>query len=77
MCRSRKTLALEGIAAFIGSIGDACDNALVESTIGLFKNESIREGSPFRAGPLKTIDDVEWTTARAGRLVQQPATAPP
>lgn len=37
-----ETLALEGIAASIGSIGDAYDNALAESTIGLFKNEAIR-----------------------------------
>lgn len=58
-----ETLALEGIAASIGSIGDAFDNALAESTIGLFKNEAIRDGSPFRVGPLKTIDDVEWVTA--------------
>lgn len=58
-----ETLALEGIAASIGSIGDAYDNALAESTIGLFKNEAIRDGSPFRTGALKTIDDVEWATA--------------
>lgn len=58
-----ETLALEGIAASIGSIGDAYDNALAESTIGLFKNEAIRDGSPFRTGPLRTIDDVEWITA--------------
>lgn len=38
-------------------------NALAESTIGLFKNEAIRDGSPFRSGPLRTIDDVEWVTA--------------
>lgn len=57
-----ETHALEGIAASIGSIGDAYDNALAESTIGLFKNEAIRDGSPFRSGPLRTIDDVEWVT---------------
>jgi transposase InsO family protein len=57
-----ETLALEGIAASIGSVGDAYDNALAESTIGLFKNEAIRDGSPFRTGPMKTIDDVEWIT---------------
>lgn len=34
----------------IGSIGDVYDNALAESTIGLFENEAIRDGSPFRAG---------------------------
>ncbi len=58
-----ETLALEGIAASIGSIGDAYDNALAESTIGLFKNEAIRDDSPFRNGPLKTVDNVEWVTA--------------
>ncbi|MDQ1576856.1 MAG: putative transposase [Microbacteriaceae bacterium] len=57
-----ETLALEGVAASIGSIGDAYDNALAESTIGLFKNEAIRDDSPFRAGPLRTLDDVEWVT---------------
>lgn len=30
-------LAREEIAASIGSVGDALDNALMESTIGLFK----------------------------------------
>ena len=45
-------LVLEGIAASIGSIGDAYDNALAETTIGLFKTEAIRRGSPFQTGPL-------------------------
>lgn len=58
-----ETLALEGIAASIGSIGDAYDNALAESTIGLFKNEAIRDDSPFRNGPLRVVEDVEWVTA--------------
>ncbi|MEF2978099.1 integrase core domain-containing protein [Subtercola sp. YIM 133946] len=57
-----ETLLLEGIAASIGSIGDAYDNALAESTIGLFKTEAIREDSPFRTSPLRTLDDVEWVT---------------
>lgn len=58
-----ETLALEGIAASIGSIGDAYDNALAETTIGLFKTEAIRDDSPFRSGPLKQLEDVEWVTA--------------
>lgn len=57
-----ETLALEGIAASIGSIGDAYDNALAETTIGLFKNEAIRDDSPFRDGPLRRLEDVEWVT---------------
>ena len=59
-----ETLAMEGIAASIGSIGDAYDNSLAESTIGLYKTEAIRDDSPFRSGPLKQLEDVEWVTAQ-------------
>ncbi|MER5852176.1 IS3 family transposase [Streptomyces sp. NPDC002012] len=47
-----------GIAASIGSIGDAYDNALMESTIGLFKTELIKPGRPW-----KTLSQVELATA--------------
>ncbi|GAS97474.1 ISRs2 transposase [Mycolicibacterium canariasense] len=57
-----ETLVLEGIAASIGSVGDAYDNALAETTIGLFKTEAIGAGSPFRPGTLRTLDDVEYPT---------------
>lgn len=46
----------------IGSVGDAYDNALAETTIGLYKIECIRAGSPFHAG-LTDIGDVELATA--------------
>lgn len=59
-----ETLAMESIAASIGSIGDAYDNSLAESTIGLYKTEAIREDSPFRSGPLKQLEDVEWVTTQ-------------
>jgi transposase InsO family protein len=57
-----ETLVLEGIAASIGSVGDAYENAPVESTIGLFKTEVIAEGNPFHPGPCKSIEDVEYAT---------------
>ncbi|MDT7770309.1 MAG: putative transposase [Mycobacterium sp.] len=57
-----ETLVLEGIAASIGSVGDAYDNALAETTIGLYKTEAVGRNSPFRTGPLRTIDDVEYAT---------------
>jgi putative transposase len=57
-----ETLVLEGIAASIGSVGDAYDNALAETTIGLFKTEAVGRGSPFLTGPLRIIDDVEYAT---------------
>ncbi len=49
-----------GIAGSIGTVGDALDNALCESTIGLFKTEAINDGGP-------TWTDrsaVEWQVAR-------------
>lgn len=56
------TLALEGLAASIDTVGDAYDNAAAETVMGLFKNEVIADGSPFRTGPLKTASDVETIT---------------
>ncbi|MEE1807995.1 IS3 family transposase [Streptomyces sp. BE133] len=47
-----------GIAASIGSVGDAYDNALMESTIGLLKTELIKPGRPW-----KTLSQVELATA--------------
>ncbi len=50
-----ESLALQGISPSIGSVGDAYDNALAESIIGLFKTEVVR-----RHGPFKTISEVEY-----------------
>jgi putative transposase len=57
------TLMLAGLAGSIGTVGDACDNALAETTIGLYKSECVRDGSPFRGGPLATLADVEKITS--------------
>jgi len=46
-----------GVDASVGSVGDAYDNALAETTIGLYKTEKIR-----REGPWKTLSDVELAT---------------
>jgi putative transposase len=51
-------LAGENIAASIGTVGDALDNALMKSTIGLYKAELIK-----RRGPWRTLTDVELGTA--------------
>ena len=55
-------LRLEDIAASIGSVGDAYDNALAESVNGLYKTECIRT-TIFHSGPYRTISDVEFATA--------------
>jgi putative transposase len=58
-------LAEAGLAPSIGSVGDAYDNALAETTIGLYKTECIRPGAPetpFHQGLTSTIA-VELATA--------------
>lgn len=55
-------LALEQIAPSIGSVGDAYDNALMETINGLYKAECVRT-TIFHDGPYKTIADVEFATA--------------
>ena len=57
--RFTETVALEGLTASIGSVGDAYDNAAAETVMGLFKNEAISKNSPFRTGPLKGLPQVE------------------
>jgi putative transposase len=52
-------LRIDGIDASIGTVGDALDNALMESTIGLYKTELIK-----RRGPWRTLADVELGTAQ-------------
>ena len=54
---------LEGLRPSVGTVGDALDNALCETTIGLYKTECVREGSPFRAGPIRTLTDLENITS--------------
>lgn len=56
--RLAEHLDAAGIAASIGSVGDADDNALMESAIGLFKTELIKPRRPW-----KTLSDVELATA--------------
>jgi putative transposase len=58
-----ETLMLEGLRPSIGTVGDAYDNALAKTTIGLYKTECIRDDSPFRDGPLETVADVEKITS--------------
>lgn len=55
--RYTERLADAGAAPSLGSVGDAYDNALAESVIGLFKTEVIH-----RRGPWKGFDDVEYAT---------------
>ena len=60
--RFTEHLALERLRPSIGSVGDAYDNALLETINGLFKTECIRT-TVFHPGPYRTINDVEYATA--------------
>jgi putative transposase len=55
--RYTERLAEAGAVTSVGSRGDSYDNALAESTIGLYKTELIR-----RQGPWRNLDDVELAT---------------
>ena len=60
--RFTEHLELEGISPSIGSVGDAYDNALMETVNGLYKTECIRT-TVFQPGPFRTVADVEYATA--------------
>ncbi len=55
--RYTQRLADAGMAPSVGSQGDAFDNALAESVIGLYKTEVIR-----RRGPWRSLEAVEFAT---------------
>lgn len=60
--RFTERLDLEEIRPSIGTVGDAYDNALMESINGLYKTECIRT-TVFHDGPYKTLADIEFATA--------------
>jgi putative transposase len=55
--RYSERLAAAGVEPSVGRQGDAYDNALAETIIGLYKTEVIRHRGPWR-----TIDMVEYAT---------------
>lgn len=61
--RLGETLQLAGMIPSIGTVGDAYDNALAETTMGLYKTECVRGDSPFRTGPLRTLADLDDITS--------------
>jgi transposase InsO family protein len=74
-----EALIVAGIAGSIGTVGDALDNALMESTIGLYKTEVISQNPASWTG----ANDVERATAEwvhwynADRLHTSIGTVPP
>ncbi|OMH34577.1 hypothetical protein BGP79_05140 [Tersicoccus sp. Bi-70] len=61
--RYAERLAEVGAVASIGTVGDSYDNALAESTIGLYKTECVKIDGPFRTADhleLATLSWVHW-----------------
>jgi putative transposase len=72
-------LMASGIDASIGSVGDAYDNALAESTIGLYKTELITKQGPWRGRDqveYATLEYLDWFNNRRlhGRIGHLPPT---
>ena len=60
-------LITAGVDASVGSVGDAYDNALAESTIGLYKTELIRNLGPWRDCDhveIATLEYLDWYNHR-------------
>ena len=56
-------LLAAGVDASVGSVGDAYDNALAESQIGIYKTELIGPEGPWRGlehVELGTLHRVDW-----------------
>jgi putative transposase len=49
-----------GVDASVGSVGDAYDNALAESQIGLYKTELIRPEGPWRDVEHVEVETLNW-----------------
>jgi putative transposase len=56
-----EALTEAGIAGSIGSVGDALDNALMESTIGLFKTELINRQRSWTGRADVERETASWT----------------
>ncbi len=56
-------MAEAGIEPSVGSVGDSYDNALVETIIGMYKTEVIRQRGPWHnleAVEFATLEWVDW-----------------
>lgn len=76
--RYTERLAEAGIEPSVGSVGDAYDNALAETIIGLYKTEVIEQLGPWQsvtAVELETLAWVDWFNNR--RLLEPIGNIPP
>ena len=65
--RFAETLLLAGLTGSVGSVGDAYDNALAETTMGLYKTECVRDGPAIGPGPSMCCTSLTVNTERHSR----------
>lgn len=76
--RYSERLAEAGVESSVGSRGDAYDNAMAESVIGLFKTEVIRHAGPWRGLDAVEFATLEWVAwFNTTRLLQPLGYLPP
>ena len=76
--RYSERLTAAGVVPSVGSVGDAYDNALAETIIGLYKTELIHQHGPWRhldAVEYATLEWVDWFNHR--RLLEPIGNVPP
>ncbi len=71
-------LAQAGIEPSVGSLGDACDNALAETIHGLSKAEVIHRRGPWRSFASVAFAPLEWVDGfNTRRLLEPVGNVPP
>ena len=71
-------LATIGVSPSIGTVGDAYDNALAETVVGLYKSELINPQRPWKtleALEIATLHYIDWFNNR--RLYEENGDIPP
>ena len=70
--RYTQRLADAGIAPSVGSVGDAYDNAMAESVIGLYKTEAIKKRGPWKNHQAVKFATLAWTDWFSNRRLLEP-----
>jgi transposase InsO family protein len=71
-------VAAAGAAPSVGSVGDADDNALAETIIGVFKTEVIHRDGPWRGFEGREMAMIEWVAwFNQERVLEPPGSVTP
>lgn len=70
--RYSERLAAAGVEPSVGRRGDAYDNALAETIIGLYKTEVIRHRGPWHSSDMVEYASLEWVDWFNNRRLLEP-----